>query len=252
MKLGLMQGRLLPPVRGQMQEFPINWRDELVLVDRLGLVGVEWLATSHQFFLNPILEKNTFNEHPIISVCMDNLVDAQIDNPVILETIIQSCYVAGVRRFTIPLLEESSMTSGERRNQFCNNMEPIGNLFRDAIFSFEAELDMEHLEEIVYLCDNFRVTYDTGNTTSFGLDHVEYINRFTDRINNVHLKDRTFDAETVEPLTGDTDFETIFKTLKSIGYDGNYVIQTARGESGKEIETISNHMNIFRGIYDAV
>ncbi len=252
MKLGLMQGRLLPPVRGHIQEFPPNWDEELVLVDRLGLVGVEWLATSHRFFINPILEKGTFNEFPIISVCMDNLVHRQIDDPVILETIIRSCYDAGVRRFTIPLLEESSMISGERRNRFCNNMEAIGNMFSDAIFSFEAELHPEHLAEIVYMCDNFRVTYDTGNTTSFGLDHVEYINRFTNRINNVHLKDRTFNAETVEPLTGDTDFETIFKALKSIGYDGNYVIQTARGETGKEVETISNHMNIFRGIYDAV
>lgn len=252
MKLGLMQGRLLPPVRGQMQEFPINWDEELVLVERLGLVGIEWLATSHRFFLNPILEKGTFDNHPVLSVCMDNLVDSQIDDPMILETIIRSCYDAGVRRFTIPLLEESSMTSDARRNAFCNNMETIGNMFRDATFSFEAELHPEHLAEIVYLCDNFRVTYDTGNTTSFGLDHVEYINRFADRINNVHLKDRTFDAETVEPLRGDTDFETIFRTLKSVGYDGNYIIQTARGETGKEVETISNHMNIFRDIYDAV
>ena len=252
MKLGLMQGRLLPPVRGQMQEFPENWEDELVLVERLGLVGVEWLLTLHKFHDNPILEKNTFNKFPVMSVCMDNLVDDQIDDPLILKNIIQSCYDEGVRRFTIPLLEQSSMINGERRNHFCNNIEVIGNLFHDAIFSFEAELHPKHLAEIVYLCDNFRVTYDTGNTTSFGLDHVEYITQFSSLINNVHLKDRTFDAETVEPPTGDTDFETIFRTLKSIGYDGNYVIQTARGKTGKEVETILNHMNIFRDIYDAV
>ena len=118
MKLGLMQGRLLPPVRGQMREFPENWEDELVLVERLGLVGVEWLLTLYKFHDNPILEKNTFNKFPVMSVCMDNLVDDQIHDPLILKNIIQLCYDAGVRRFTIPLLEQSSMINGEKRNHF--------------------------------------------------------------------------------------------------------------------------------------
>jgi len=250
MKLGIMQGRLLPPVRNHIQEFPDDWEREMSLVDELGLVGVEWLVTTYRPYENPILTDNTFNEFPVVSVCLDNLVSDQIDDPASVENIISSCYRAGVRRFTIPLLEKSSMSDGRRRNQFCNTIETIGKSFDDAIFSFEAELKMSHLAEIVYLCDNFRVTYDTGNTTSYGLDHVEYINYFAKVINNVHLKDRTFDSVTVEPPNGDTDFKTIFETLKSIGYDGNYIIQTARGKTGSELETISNHISLFKELYD--
>jgi L-ribulose-5-phosphate 3-epimerase len=250
MKLGIMQGRLLPPVDGHIQEFPHNWKDEMVLVNELGLVGVEWLVTKKSYPNNPILKGNTFSEYPIISVCLDNLVDEQIDNPDFVKDIISSCYSSGVRRFTIPLLEESSMINDNRRKQFCGYIKDSLALFDDAIFSFEAELDIDKLDEIVYLSDNFKVTYDTGNTTSFGLNHVEYINHYGNKINNVHLKDRTFDANTVEPLKGDTDFIKIFESLKYIGYDGNYIVQTARGEYGQEVKTISHHMKIFKELYN--
>ena len=249
MKLGVMQGRLVPPVDGHLQEFPNDWRDEMVLVDKLGLVGVEWLVTKTSYLNNPILEVNTFSKYPIVSVCLDNLVDNQIDNIDVVKDIISSCYLAGVRKFTIPLLEESSMIDDNRRKEFCNHIKDSLAPFSDATFSFEAELDIDKLDEIVYLSDNFKVTYDTGNTTSFGLNHVEYITHYRDKINNVHLKDRTFDARTVKPLTGDTDFTTIFELLKSIEYDGNYIIQTARGEFGQEVKTISHHMKIFKELY---
>jgi hexulose-6-phosphate isomerase len=250
MKLGVMQGRLLSPVNGHIQEFPPKWKDEMVLVDELGLVGVEWLVTKSSYLNNPILELNTFDTYPIVSVCLDNLVDNQIDNGEAVKDIISSCYSAGVRRFTIPLLEESSMVDDNRRKEFCNHIKDMGTLFSDATFSFEAELDIYKLDEIVYLCDNFKVTYDTGNTTSFGLNHEDYINHYGDKISNVHLKDRTFDMKTVYPLTGDTDFTRIFELLKSIGYDGNYIIQTARGESGLEVKTILKHMKIFKELYN--
>ena len=249
MKLGIMQGRLLPPVDGHIQEFPHKWKDEMVLVDELGLVGVEWLVTKKSYPNNPILKENTFSKYPVISVCLDNLVDEQIDNPDFVRDVISSCYSSGVRRFTIPLLEESSMVNDSRRKQFCYHIKDSLASFDDAIFSFEAELDIDKLDEIVCLSDNFKVTYDTGNTTSFGLNHVSYITHYRNKINNVHLKDRTFDAKTVEPLSGDTNFTEIFECLKSIGYDGNYIIQTARGETGREKETTIKHMKIFKETY---
>ena len=98
---------------------------------------------------------------------------------------------------------------------------------------------------------NFFVTYDTGNITSYGIDHADYIDAFYKRINNVHLKDRTYDAKTVYPNTGDTDFRLIFDKLTSVGYDGRYTLQTARGAAGNEVVTLLQHKNILEGLYNA-
>ena len=158
--------------------------------------------------------------------------------------------MSGAKNFTIPLLEDSSMENDSRRKQFIKHMLTLSEIFSDCIFSFEAELGIESLEEIVSSHKNFAVTYDTGNITSYGLDHPTYIDHFRNKINNVHLKDRTYDAVTVSPLTGDTDFRTIFDCLKNIEYGGSFIIQTAREDDGQEVDTIRNHMQIFKDLYD--
>ena len=132
---------------------------------------------------------------------------------------------------------------------FCSSIKRIGEKYPDVQFSFEAELEMNKLNDIISLCDNFKVTYDTGNATSCRFDHKDFIHFFGHKISNVHLKDSTFDANTVEPTTGDTDFSTIFKALHDVGYDGPFVIQTARNKSGLETETILKHKQLFEDLY---
>ena len=75
--------------------------------------------------------------------------------------------------------------------------------------------------------------------------HDEYIIVLKEKIDNVHLKDRTFSAQTVPPFEGDTDFELIFKTLKNIGYKGRYTLQTAREKDGEETTTVTKHLQLF-------
>ena len=47
------------------------------------------------------------------------------------------------------------------------------------------------------------------------------------RIFNVHIKDRVFNGTTVRLGCGDTCFQEIFDNLKSVGYSGNFILQTA-------------------------
>ena len=69
--------------------------------------------------------------------------------------------------------------------------------------------------EIIDINSNLFVTYDTGNITSYGLNHKDYILTLKDKINQVHIKDRIINPlETVEPTKGDTDFKLIFDCLK--------------------------------------
>jgi len=252
MKIGIIQGRLSKPDNG-FQDCPEDWEREFKLLWLLKMNHVEWIVTKESFNNNPIFTENLAN-HPIHSICADNIVDQRIversyffDN---LNPICESAIKNKIENITIPLLEDSDVSDDLIRKQFCTYAKELATSYKDLNFSIEAELEPYKLIDILRLKDNFYVTYDTGNMTSCKIDHKDYIHEFKDRINNVHLKDRTFDAQTVSPTTGDTDFKTIFNNLHKVNYSGVYTLQTAREEYGSEVETIAKHKKLFQEIYN--
>jgi len=256
MNLGIIQGRLSEPTNGHIQEFPSNWQKEFELLHTCGLAHIEWLITKNTAKTNPAFSKLvSLRELPISSYCADTLVDTRITNEKYLQEHLQPICESATRNevstITIPLLEASSVEDTGVRQKFKSLILEYAKKYPNLKFSFECELSIDGLRDILELSDNFYITYDTGNITSYGLDHVEYIDAFHQRINNVHLKDRTYDAKTVHPTTGDTNFELIFDKLTSVGYNGPYTLQTARGKTGKEVITILQHKNILEGLYNA-
>ena len=255
MRLGVLQGRLSPPVRNHYQEFPDGWEKEFELASELGLHGLEWLITLDYNLNNPIfhnLEK--INQLPVMSVCVDTLVDERItDLEFVFSCLVPLCDLLNnskVDILVIPILDASDLNDDFKRHAFCKIIKQIGETYPDLKFAFEAEMPPNKLLEIVQLCDNFYVTYDTGNITSCGVDHEEFIDSFGKKIINVHIKDRTYDRQTVEPMQGDTDFELIFQKLSSINYSGNFILQTARSTDGNELSTINRHKKIFEELYE--
>ena len=221
----------------------------------MGLSHIEWIVTGQVFWANPIFDiSKNIETSRISSLCADFLVHPGFKNNAYiakyLKPLCDTAVKRGIKNITIPLMEHSSIEDQKERDRFSKLILEFAKEYPNLDFSFEAELGLEELKEILYLSKNFYVTYDTGNMTSHGVDHKKYIKAIGDRINNVHLKDRTYDAVTVPPGTGDTDFKLIFKKLKKIGYNGNYTIQTARGETGKERETITKHMRFFQELYN--
>ena len=256
MNLGIIQGRLSKPVDGHMQEFPASWEEEFGLLNKCGLSHIEWLITKGTAKTNPAFDKHAvLRGLPISSYCADTLVDARITaKDYLLEHLQPICDSAirnEISNITIPLLEDSSVEDPETRQKFKHLILQYAEKYPNLNFSFECELTIEGLRDIIELSNNFYVTYDTGNITSYGLEHEEYIEVFHPRINNVHLKDRTYDAKTVYPATGNTNFELIFKKLTSVGYNGRYTLQTARGKTGYEVDTILQHKKILEGLYNA-
>ena len=256
MNLGIIQGRLSEPVNGHIQEFPIAWRKEFEFLDEYGLTHIEWLITKGSAKTNPAFDTNvSLVELPISSLCADTLVDSRIVDKDYLTTHLTPICESAVRNeidmITIPLLEDSSVEDSEIRYKFKKLIVEFAKKFPNLKFSFECELPIEGLYDILELSDNFYVTYDTGNITSYGLQHEKYIDAFYQKINNVHLKDRTYDARTVYPTTGDTNFKLIFKKLASLGYNGPYTMQTARGMTGFEAWTVLDHKEILQGLYNA-
>ncbi len=251
MILGVLQGRLSKPVNGHYQEFPPTWGEEISLLPDLGLSGVEWLITNNVFRDNPLFN-NTQNGY-IMSVCLDNLVSDQICDEIFLaQNLDPICNLLSstfINILTIPILDDSDLNDDGKRKQFCQLIQNYGPRYPNLKFAFESEMPIHKLDEIVSLCDNFYVTYDTGNITSCGVNHEEYITFFKDKIINVHIKDRTYERQTVEPMSGDTDFHLIFRKLSEINYKGQFILQTAIGQTGQEIDTIKKHTKIFKGLY---
>ena len=253
MKIGVIQGRLSEPVEG-FQECPVDWKREFGLLKELGLNHIEWIITHDQFHRNPIFYRN-LSEYRISSVCADFIVnDNFCDSEYLMKFLEPLCLAArenNIKNITIPLLENSSVEEKDIREKFIEVFYPYTEKYKDINFLIEAELHQEKLIKVLDINTNLFVTYDTGNITSCGLNHEDYIFELGNRIKQVHIKDRIVNPlETVEPTTGDTDFKLIFKCLKQINYDGLYTLQTARMEDGKEIETIKRHKKIIEEIYN--
>ena len=253
MKLGRIQGRLSEPKEG-FQECPIEWKREFDLLSDIELNHIEWIVTYDNFHSNPIFY-NDISSYPISSVCADFMVSDEFCNSEYLEKYLEPlCRVVevnSIKNITIPLLENSNVDEEKIRNKFIKVFYPYTKKYKNINFLIEAELHQEKLLEIIDINTNLFVTYDTGNITSYGLNHTKYISTLNNKIKQVHIKDRTKNPlETVEPTKGDTDFKLIFNKLKQINFDGLYTLQTARMEDGNEIETIKRHKKIIEGIYN--
>lgn len=250
MKLGIIQGRLSPPVNSHMQEFPENWEREFALLPVLGLTHIEWIITASSWKKNPLFDsKACLRGLPISSICVDAVIDERFYNGVFLSDRLSPVCNAAIKNnifvVTIPLLDESNAENEEKREEFIRNICGIADRFPQMIFSFETELAIPKIEEIINAHPNFFITYDTGNATSYGIDHYKFIEKFSDKITSVHLKDRTSKRESKPPGEGETPFMKIFNLLKRNNYRGYFTMQLARGETGKEIETIKQYTKYF-------
>ena len=57
MRIGIIQGRLSPPVEG-FQECPVEWEREFDLLPKLDLNHIEWIVTYENYHRNPIFYKD--------------------------------------------------------------------------------------------------------------------------------------------------------------------------------------------------
>jgi hypothetical protein len=251
-----MQGRLSPPVKNAVQEFPSNWKQEFISFKSTGLCHIDWIVTKKSFKSNPIFKYDVCLL-PIRSICADNLIDSKFYEPSFLKKNLDPICKAAVRNkiysITIPLLEESSIVDGVIRKKFINAIKPYAKKYKDLIFSFEFECKPKEILEVVKSEKNFRITYDTGNITHYlqiALPHHECIGQLYKYIDCVHLKDRKVDGQSMEPGKGETNFEATFYLLKHFECDVDFTMQTARGKTGNELLTAVKHSYFFQELFN--
>jgi inosose dehydratase len=80
--------------------------------------------------------------------------------------------------------------------------------------------NLQQIETLLKLTDPdlVNLTLETGHMYMAGIDLINFINNFHERINHVHFKDIK-DGKFVELGEGEIDFPRIMKALRNIGYD---------------------------------
>jgi L-ribulose-5-phosphate 3-epimerase len=246
MKIGILQGRLSKPIDNKMQEFPIDtWENEFNHIKHIGILGIEWLITPKDNLTNPFFTNNNLPKN-ILSVCVDTMVNTNFYKKKFLNKnlipVLNRMTELKIKKVVIPLLEDSSVTDISIRYKFLKNFVPISVKYPNIDFCFEFECKKEIVMKIVNRMDNFFITYDTGNFTSFykeNINHQELIQYFGNKIKNIHIKDRNYQGETKLFGFGDTNFKVIFEILKKINYNENVILQLAREVECNEVNYIS-------------
>jgi hexulose-6-phosphate isomerase len=259
LRIGIMQGRLLPPDQGKFQSFPrAGWPRELELAAQAGLDCIEWIDDVHGEGANPLWQDggiarmrelcarhgvavrslcaDWFMENPLVR-CSDDQRRARLDR---LGRLISRCAEAGIGRIVMPFVDNSRIETE-------TDVAQVVSALRESVPAARAAGVELHLETALAprpfaaLLDELpdpiiRVNYDSGNSSSLGYSPSDEFAAYGVRVGSVHIKDRLRGGGTVPLGTGHASFAELFDALAARQYRGDFILQAARGEPGDEVE----------------
>ena len=269
-RIGLMQGRLLPPLRHPIQEFPAErWPDEFPLAASLGFDNIEFIFGGDAIERHPLLEDGCASIAARVAAsgvaagsgCADYFmqpafhpgghgeVRSRVD---LLRRLVRHVAHLGVTDIVIPCVDAASLKSAADQDRLMAALTEIVPACAEASVRLALELDLppgatRHLLE---RCQSpwIRVNYDVGNSVAMGFDPAEEWAAYGTHISSVHVKDRLHGGGTVPLGSGDVDFEQFFHVTSTHGYEGLFTIQGARGTD--HVQTAGRYHTFVRALTD--
>lgn len=257
-RIGIMQGRLSPPINGRIQAFPKDtWADEFPRAQAVGLQCIEWIYEVYGAEDNPLASSQGLSQMAALSrrynvdvssLCADYFMDRpllRVSEAVRQERLkrllwlLRQCSQAGIERVVLPFVDRSEIRSDR---ELSTVVASLRNVLPEA-----ERLDIELHLETSLLPLRFRdllaqlgspyikVNYDIGNSAALGYDPKVEFEAYGEHIGSVHIKDRLRHGSTVPLGEGDADFTYCFAALKALGYRGDFILQVARGPQGEEV-----------------
>jgi L-ribulose-5-phosphate 3-epimerase len=249
-----MQGRLSPQVDGKIQAFPwTHWRAEFELAQDAEFRLMEWTLDADRLYENPIMTEAGRREIAelgkqhgveVASLTGDFFMQAPFHKArgaererriQELRAVCAACAQGGLGIVVIPLVDAGRMDSPVEETDI---VETLSSLTAELAslrlrIGFESDYPAAELARFIgRLGPQFGINYDIGNSASLGYDAEGEIAAYGHRIINVHVKDRIRGGTTVPLGTGNAEFPAAFGALRSAGYAGNYILQTARAADG--------------------
>jgi L-ribulose-5-phosphate 3-epimerase len=269
MRIAVMQGRLLPPSDGCFQCFPTErWREEFPLAAEASLDTIEWIYDSAGESANPIGTEDGLaemrrlcekNKIAVVSVCADYFMERPLAKAAASESeeriekllwLLDRCKRAGIGRVVLPFVDHSKIDSDAdeaRAVQILRHV--LGPAEQAGVeLHLETSLDPQRFASLLAKLPHpyLKVNYDSGNSASLGYDALEEIAAYGERIGSVHIKDRVRGGGTVPLGSGHAKIPVLLSQLFRIGYKGDFVMQIARGDAGKELAWIRHNREIVR------
>tara|TARA_X000001036_G_scaffold438492_1_gene486453 strand:- start:377 stop:1210 length:834 start_codon:yes stop_codon:yes gene_type:complete len=256
-KVGVMQGRLLPKYKGRYQAHPISkWRDEFILAKNRNLDLIEFIFDYNDFEKNPLMTSKGLYEIEkksdqtgvnVKSICADYFMESpfhkrpnnKISKSVnVLNTLIDNSSKIGIEQIIIPCVDNSSLEPQDF-NFFIKNIEKcIKNAeIKKIKICLETDLNPTSFNKLLVKMpyENLKVNYDLGNSASLGYKIDEEFEAYGDWITDIHIKDRLYNGDSVELGSGDVNFDKALVVLKKINYKGIMIMQAYRDDEGIKI-----------------
>jgi hexulose-6-phosphate isomerase len=256
-RIGIMQGRLLPPVQGRIQRFPRDgWFAEFPFAAKAGIETIEWIYETYGMEVNPLATVSGISritalsdEHGVrvLSLCADYFMEkplvrtsgAERDERLrTLSWLVERCGALGINRIVIPFVDSSGIETEADADAVVS---AVKRILPDAEKSrveihLETSLPPEKFARLLERLPHpmVKANYDSGNSASLGYVPQEEFAAYGSRVGSVHIKDRVRGGGTVALGTGDVNFPGVFSCLEKVRYNGDYVLQVARGKEGDE------------------
>ena len=257
--IGVLQGRLTPAKGRGIQFFPGEpgeWEREFDIARELGISHLEWVWDAPE---NPLLDpgvqarvRRTIDRTgvPVRHADLQFLTRTEFATcgPGLLYRICAALAAIDARGADVPLLEESSLLDGRRFSARTAQLARfVGIASRHGLTAaLETDLPPSSYAEMLAAFPALAVVYDSGNSAYAGYAAVEEWDAYGHRVANVQLKDRPKGGATVPLGEGGADFSALFRAMRETRYAGLITLQAARGEDGREAETVNNYLEWVR------
>lgn len=251
-EIGIMQGRLSPPVPGRLQAFPwSSWQEEFPHASSCGFDAIEWLFEEPRAADNPLWSasgreriRQVIADTGIAlrSVCADYFMahpffrasaDERARSIEVLETLIVHAASVGIRTILVPVLETCEIRTPLEKGELLDALrQPLAIAHAEGVsIALETELPAGDycalVEEAAHAA--LGIYYDAGNAAAKGYDLAADVRAIAPWLHGVHVKDRKRGGSSVPLGLGDADFGAFFAALMGIGYDRPVILQAASG-----------------------
>ncbi len=265
-----MQGRLSPKVGEFIQAFPKeHWQEEFKLAHQHQFEAMEWTLDQEGLFENPFMHRHGQREiielkekyHlKIPSVTCDCFMQAPFFKAEGKQRdeyydctlkVIEASLELGLSYVVLPIVDNSKIENSSQNEVLLEGFQKLIPRIQGTQLKIVMESDMTPKDLKSWISDldprYFGVNFDMGNSAGMGFDPVEEIGLLGKRILNVHVKDRVLGGTTVPLGMGNAKFPIVFQELRNCHYQGNFVLQTARAETGKDVPVLCHYRDLVQG-----
>lgn len=266
-RIGFMQGRLCQRVDGKIQAFPWrDWKNEFPAAAAIDLHLMEWTLDQDRLYDNPLLTPagqaeiralcdryslaipsltgDCFMQAPFWKADAQTAKDLQND----FAAVVGACHAVGIRMLVVPLVDNGRLDTRAQEDTLVDFLLSQAGYLQSCGVSviFESDFVPSELARFISRLplDKFGINYDIGNSAALGFHPKDEFAAYGHRIANVHVKDRVLGGTTVALGMGNAQFEIVFAELARIGYQGNFVLQTARSADDSHAQTLRSYRDM--------